>query len=134
MNTYAVDPNWCFEKPQEAAAELERLHRLCDELKAERDALAARSERLERLFKRGFDSGSDHELDAWEAEAKKVLAETPATSLARQKLLWQAEALEEAAERLALAEYADTVRNHLRVKADKLRRQTEEPTEAGRKG
>ena len=57
----------------------------------------ARIARLKSLFDEGFNSGDEHDLDAWEAKAKEVLNETDRQSLSAVK----AEALREAADVLS---------------------------------
>jgi len=79
-------------------AENPELNRVCEYLEEvwdEHEALAAHVERLEAVFRRGFESGDEHDLDAWEVEAKIVLAEPPTTSLARLKAEWQADQAEQ---------------------------------------
>ena len=112
--------------------ENDELNRVCEQLEAVMDdrdasverevALAAHVERLASVFRRGFYSGDDLDLDAWEVEAKSVLAETPTTSLARRDLIKQAEAVTE----VAMKRPPDSVqRSWLLEEADKLRQRAE---------
>lgn len=97
------------------------------ELKAERDALAAHVERFESTITEvgedcaqfgNIQDGTWNKIDA-------ALESSPATSLARLKAEWQAEALDEVA---SLVERTGILANFgtLRMKAKELRRKAEE--------
>lgn len=60
---YYVDPIWCFECHAEAAAELARLHKWCDETEAERDTARRDYECMFNFYK------------AAESEAKRLAGE-----------------------------------------------------------
>ena len=92
----------------------------------ERDALAAHVERWKQWL------GQDVEDDAgdWMDEGWSIANEAPATSLARLKARWQAEALGNVLAEVLTAVEADTVRAHLRNAMRKLRRQAEGENDA----
>ena len=76
---------------------------------------------MESLFDEGFNSGDEHDLDAWEAKAKEVLNETDRQSLAAVK----AEALREAATAFETLG-PDPFGEYLRERADRIEREAKE--------
>lgn len=121
-----------------AIAELERerdMHKAAEEaqiaLRQKADeraaALAAHVERMQEVFAEGFESLEDRDYDAWEKEAKSMLASASATSLARRDLIKQAVALEEVQSELYEfpASAGMAMIDHVGDKATYLRRQAE---------
>lgn len=61
----------------------EHMARMLQQTRAERDALATQVETLKELFKEGFESGDDHDLNEWEQRALKAIQETSTHTLSR---------------------------------------------------
>ncbi|MGM0927571.1 MAG: hypothetical protein ACQEXC_14290 [Pseudomonadota bacterium] len=111
-----------------------RLWREFGDIEKERDALAAHVRRLHSALEAAVESP---ELGGgeWYAGAVSVMSDAPATSLARHKAEWQAEALERYS-RIITEEWIDkgesyglrTASGQALIQATELRRQAEEPT------
>jgi len=97
-----------------------------DQARRERDIHAANLSAIRIALGVLHAAGREDDAEVAAANLARVIEGAgDARYMKRLKAQWQAEALEEAAERVALAEYAESVRSHLRAKADKLRRQAE---------
>ena len=102
----------------QARAENDELNRVCEyleEVLGERDALAAHV----GVVHQHFENREELNPATWAVRGMKLMQEAPTTSLTRQKLLWQAEAVETAVAR------GYRSRDELAGWAEHLRRQAE---------
>ena len=115
-------------RAREAADRIEADARRIAELEADvamlGEGMAALSAHVERMIDAACSESAGPKM-------RQAIDDGPATSLARLKAKWQAEALEQAANGIEPLSYGAT---SLRNRADELRRQAEEATLAGRKG
>ena len=111
---------------KQALKTIDQLRAREQELLAEResyqstiDMLEARAARLEDLFKEGFDSGDDHDLDEWEQRAKRILNENPRQSAAE----IQAETLDNLIDDIDFDDNGRHVINIIKRQIDRIREQ-----------
>ena len=62
-------------------AEYDKAADLIEQLQQRNAELEAHVERLTEIFEQGFNSGADHDLEAWESKSVAILKQTPQQSL-----------------------------------------------------